>query len=294
MFNNFINSIVSFFSNGYHTIKRDDVIRLLEDSLNNYETNVLPSIDSLIDSKELKEIKSSLVLHELALACDMQQKDASNVLNKLKLSFENIVKNKRVIFTLIERGMSPVSTDRSIKAKDAAIVRLVSDLETMGLYMMDLLNIVVIGNSDTSLPPIRIKEIKNNIPTFGELYKSYGDIKTFNNLLKEIDDMSTVSLDISNSDVEAISYALGSEKAPALPLAKGFVGNPFYHIGMYMVDRDFKKADELELKAKLISLRLLELKQRQERAPTDELSKQIDVYEEELANLEYKIAKLRS
>jgi len=292
--NNFINSIISFFSNGYHTIKKDDVAKTLESVMANYETNVLPSIDTLLSAVTLASIKNSTLITALATACDISPKDSKSVLTKLKTTFENILRYKRQLLTLVEKELASVSTDRSIRAKDAAIVRLVSDLGSMGVYILDLLNLISIGTNNTNIPKIRIEDIKNNISTFGELYKTYGDWKRFESLLEEISTMTTVSLDVSKNESDVLAFALGAEKTPMLPSTHGFIGNPLYHIGMWLVDKDISNMEDLKRKRDLIALRVLELQQQQDKAPTDELQKQIGIYEDEITELEYKISKLRN
>ena len=214
---NIINSILAYFKSAPHTIKKNDVESVLDGVLTNIESNVLPSIDMLVESKDLKAIKDSGLIKRLATACGMSSKDSLSVLKQLKVTFETFIKNRRVLVTLIEKEVSHVVTDKAMSVKDASIIRLISDLGSMGNYMLDFLNLILLDRHDTNIPNVRIKEIESNIETFGELYKCYGDPKAFEKLLKELPEVSTVAIDIEKADSSILGVLLAGVNTVDLP-----------------------------------------------------------------------------
>ena len=61
---------------------------------------------------------------------------------------------------------------------------------------------------------------------------------------------------------------------------------------MWLIDRDIAKLEALKDKKRLIELRIMELKIEEKSGEDGDLSKQIEYYEDKLANIEYKIEKL--
>ena len=72
-----------------------------------------------------------------------------------------------------------------------------------------------------------------------------------------------------------------------------FIGNPIFSFRKWLVDKDIDKAKALEDTKNLIELRLLELRnQAAGESDNEGLRKQIEYYEDKLAEVDSKISKL--
>lgn len=286
-----ISQLLDYVRSMFHTIKRNDVIKSLELTLANIDDTVIPSLSELIDNSDLAAINKNVFLANVGKVSGIKAKDNKEVLTQYKQFFTTVSKNQKQLVKLVELNLSEVITDKTVTAKEAAILRLVNDLFAMSSYLMDLVYFVMIDEKTTEFPKVKLKRTRDLAADFASNYRAYS-----NNFVKFIADLESVSNDPIN--VQAKESMLGVQiakngKLVDIPTVKGFVGNPIYHIRMHLVDRDAKQHEALKIKKKLIELKVIELKQKATQEGTStSLTKQIEYYENKLVDIEHKLEKL--
>lgn len=288
-----LSSILQYFTKSHHTIQKDDIKKSLDDVMVAINNDVLPSIDLVLGSISNKTVKNAELLKRLAFYSGIKDnKNVEAILENFKETFLMFSNNQKTFDNLVDKYVPSVSTDRATSARTASIVRIINDIGSMGLYLVDALYIAVYDAKNTEFPKIKIKSVEDYVDTFGDLYKAYSNEKVFLQLLKDIPDVSDTALDLTSENTGMLSILTEAGKSIILPTASGFIGNPIYHIRMWLVDKQVEKYGNLKTKRKALEARLLELKQQEENSSTGELRDAIEFYEKEIASVEYKMKEI--
>lgn len=277
------------------SFRKDTIYQYLDFIFNNINDNILPTMDSVINSSDLEAVKKNVYFTNLCKNAGIKGSDNYKCLVSLQNIFKEIGQQEGKLRKLVDDNLPDVITNKAMRAKDAAIVKVVKDIGVMINYTSDLMYFIIVDEKVSDLPKVKFKRIKEGGPDFVELVKVYG--KDFNKLLDNISKISEELIEISE-DIEKNQNLLdrllaNTGKTINLPLT-GFIGNPIYHFRMWLVDNDYNTAEALKVKKELVELKLMELKLEQQNSSDKDLSKQISYYEDKLASLEYKIEKLES
>jgi hypothetical protein len=71
----------------------------------------------------------------------------------------------------------------------------------------------------------------------------------------------------------------------------GFIGNPIFHIRMWLVDKEIEKYEALKTRKKILEGRILELKLGKD-ATSEKTKKAIDVFEKDILKIDDKIHRI--
>lgn len=288
-----LNSIIELVKGMHHTIKKEDVLKTTEFVFSNLNNEVIPTLDNLMQVKNLEQIVDTNIFSMISRSADIKSKDARDAVKKLKNGFVGINKSYKQVVGLIEDELSDVVTNKTVTAKDAAILRMVNDIGAMNNFVMDLSYLVIMNKEETNLPKFKMKTVKNNINGFGNAFQAYGD--KFSSTLKDMSKISSTLISISEGKESFLGLNLKKTgKTVDLPMANGFINNPIYHIRMWLVDREVEKYESLKDKKRLVELRLMELKLEESNESDPKLRKQIEYYEDKLSKIEYSIEKIEN
>jgi hypothetical protein len=287
----FVNGILSYVKNMFHTVKKEDVIKTTEFVFNNLTNDVITAIEDVIANSDSSLIENSGILKNLNMFSELKAKNNKDLLIKIKDIFTDIEKSYKDMLAVIENNLSDVITNTASTPKDAAILKVVSDIGSMNIFIMDLLYSVIMDKENSMLPSIKLKSVEANTPEFIKCIKYYG--KNFSKVVKDLPKVSSTVININDGKESMLSGLLSHAGVLlTLPHTQGFTNNPIYHIRMWMIDREIVKYESLKDRKKMIELRLLELKLDEQGESDTKLQKQIQYYEEKLNKLEYEIAKL--
>ena len=283
------NSLIEIIADWSSTAKKDTAHKFLDYIMKTLNEEVLPSFDEIIASKNLPAVKSNKIFTTLYKNCNIRASNNYEALEKMRESFLYISKQNVKLKQMIDSNMQEVITDKTMTAKSAVCVRILTDINSMCSYVLDLLYFIIVDEKVSELPKIKFKRIKEGMVIFTDLFKTYG--YEFSKTIESVNEVSDeiIRKDATNSTlVDAMLSSTG--KSIKLPLS-GFIGNPIYHVRMWFVDRASKKYESLKVKKQLIELKLMELKLDANNNSDPSLTKQIQYYEDKLANIEYNIEK---
>lgn len=292
----FVQSILDYFKNANHILKKEDVIKVLGFIFNSINNEVIPTFDLMLVNKDLKKLSKNHTLELLNSACKLKAKDNADVLVKLRASFDTFLKNQKVLESLVTKELSDVLTDRALIARDAAIVRVISDIGSMTLYILDILDLALLDEKSTNYSKMKIKKIKDGLIDFSDTYGIYGNSKDYEKVLKDLPSISDSTIDITaNNDISMLNVLVGKMGSGfILPKTTGFINNPIYHVRMWLVDREITKYEVLKDRRKVIELRLRELRLEESNTGDPKLREYIEYYEDKIASLDYDIAKIEN
>lgn len=286
MFSTLLETITSFIG----TYRKEIAVKYLDYILASTENLVLPTFAEVIDSENLPIVKKNTFFTTIYKNCGILASDNYDALVKMGQSFQGIVNNRIGLKQLVNKHLQDTLTSKAMSAKSAAIITLLHDLNSLNTYMLDLLYFILTDEKKSDLPKVKFKRIKEDAPTFIQLYKVYGF--NFKDIIEDIEKISDEIVPTKQEVSDAINNMLLMKTGKLITLPQqNFVGNPIYHFRMWLIDRDSRRIESLRLKKQLIELRLMELKLNQEGTSDPNLSKQIKYYEEKLADIEYNIEK---
>lgn len=271
-------------------LKKGNVTQTLDYTIDNIKNNIIPIIDSLTSNRNIGVLKSNQRLSKFGKDVDFKGSNPYNILENLSNFFHRAVNKSGELQDNINRYLSATLSSKAVTARDATILRIVSDLSSVSLYTLDFLYLCLLGNNKSNFPNAHNKTVEEGYINYCSLIRTYNK-----DLEKNISTIKEVSLENINfeSDNAILDSMLGNTgKLLNLPV-KGFVGNPFYHFRMWLVDREHKKYEANKEKKRLLELRLLALQAEKDKSGVDlnKLNKQIEYYEDLIADTEFAIAK---
>jgi len=191
-------------------------------------------------------------------------------------------------FYLKEKSALDGEIKSSIAGKTVTFFSLIPEM-----YKADLKAVVdAIGNipTVTTLKMEKVSEIPSEIIVMDFLTKKFNlkDVFTKSLVGKMLDLVSFKSNIKHSKKHKHTNKVLLKED---MGIATNFIGNPIYHIRLFLVDLSLMRLENLKEKKRLLELKLLELKSRQAGHNDEKLKKQIEFYEEKLNKLDMKIRK---
>lgn len=287
-----ISEILAVFSAFRGAMKKETIYEYTEFLYNSINDEVLPAFKIVLSDRSLDVIKKNTYLKNFSQMADLKSNDNFKTLEKMEGLFTNISKTQKDVKDLVNKHCSEVLTNKDIKAKDAAIVKFLTDLYSLTSFTLDFLYFIIVDEKYSELPKIKFKKIREGLPNYATLFKAYSKFYTtmLDDIAKIDDEHLETDLDTAQQQMKEMILAKKS-KLVSFPLSN-FIGNPIYHIRMWRVDKEIEKLEALKTKKQLVELKITELRLEKDGSKDKNLSKQIKYYEDKLAGIEYKIEKI--
>lgn len=249
------------------------------------ENGILPILDNYQDPKNkaiLDNLKNSNTFKIIKEG--LKVNDPSKLLVELEVYFKDILANQSKIVSSINTILSDSVNEKTITFKQYEMMNYIDDMYSNTYFTTELLYILIRDEKNSMLSQKQVIKLLKQLPSF--------KLKVLNKVT--VKDALT---SIANSSAESI-YDRNSADAPDSIKMSGikvsnFIGNPIFSFRKWLVDKDIDKAKALEDTKNLIELRLLELRnQAAGESDNEGLRKQIEYYEDKLAEVDSKISKL--
>lgn len=249
------------------------------------ENGILPILDNYQDPKNkaiLDNLKNSNTFKIIKEG--LKVNDPSKLLVELEVYFKDILTNQSKIVSSINTILSDSVNEKTITFKQYEMMNYVDDMHSNTYFATELLYILIRDEKNSMLSQKQVIKLLKQLPNF--------KLKVLNKVT-----VKDALASIANSSSESI-YDRNSADAPDSVKMSGikvsnFIGNPIFSFRKWLVDKDIDKAKALEDTKNLIELRLLELRnQAAGESDNEGLRKQIEYYEDKLAEVDSKISKL--
>ena len=249
------------------------------------ENGILPILDNYQDPKNkaildnLKNNNTFKIIKE-----GLKVNDPSKLLVELEVYFKDILTNQSKIVSSINTMLSDSVNEKTITFKQYEMMNYIDDMYSNTYFATELLYILIRDEKNSMLSQKQVIKLLKQLPSF--------KLKVLNKVT-----VKEALASIGNSSSESI-YDRNSADAPDSIKMSGikvsnFIGNPIFSFRKWLVDKDIDKAKALEDTKNLIELRLLELRnQAAGESDNEGLRKQIEYYEDKLAEVDSKISKL--
>lgn len=249
------------------------------------ENGILPILDNYQDPKNkviLDNLKNSNTFKIIKEG--LKVNDPSKLLVELEVYFKDILANQSKIVSSINTILSDSVNEKTITFKQYEMMNYIDDMYSNTYFTTELLYILIRDEKNSMLSQKQVIKLLKQLPSF--------KLKVLNKVT-----VKDALASIANSSSESI-YDRNSADAPDSIKMSGikvsnFIGNPIFSFRKWLVDKDIDKAKALEDTKNLIELRLLELRnQAAGESDNEGLRKQIEYYEDKLAEVDSKISKL--
>lgn len=249
------------------------------------ENGILPILDNYQDPKNkaiLDNLKNSNTFKIIKEG--LKVNDPSKLLVELEVYFKDILTNQSKIVSSINTILSDSVNEKTITFKQYEMMNYIDDMHSNTYFTTELLYILIRDEKNSMLSQKQVIKLLKQLPSF--------KLKVLNKVT-----VKDALASIANSSAESI-YDRNSADAPDSIKMSGikvsnFIGNPIFSFRKWLVDKDIDKAKALEDTKNLIELRLLELRnQAAGESDNEGLRKQIEYYEDKLAEVDSKISKL--
>ena len=249
------------------------------------ENGILPILDNYQDPKNkaiLDNLKNSNTFKIIKEG--LKVNDPSKLLVELEVYFKDILTNQSKIVSSINTILSDSVNEKTITFKQYEMMNYVDDMYSNTYFATELLYMLIRDEKNSMLSQKQVIKLLKQLPNF--------KLKVLNKVT-----VKDALASIANSSSESI-YDRNSADAPDSVKMSGikvsnFIGNPIFSFRKWLVDKDIDKAKALEDTKNLIELRLLELRnQAAGESDNEGLRKQIEYYEDKLAEVDSKISKL--
>lgn len=249
------------------------------------ENGILPILDNYQDPKNkaiLDNLKNSNTFKIIKEG--LKVNDPSKLLVELEVYFKDILTNQSKIVSNINTILSDSVNEKTITFKQYEMMNYIDDMYSNTYFTTELLYILIRDEKNSMLSQKQVIKLLKQLPNF--------KLKVLNKVT-----VKDALASIANSSAESI-YDRNSADAPDSIKMSGikvsnFIGNPIFSFRKWLVDKDIDKAKALEDTKNLIELRLLELRnQAAGESDNEGLRKQIEYYEDKLAEVDSKISKL--
>lgn len=241
-------------------VKRNDLENEIDDIYSNIRVNIKPMIDLLIDLSRKKNIKLSEIsfLDKTSLAADF--KDVSKLVIKINSLLDGMLANRDDLEDYVSKIPNSISTS-GLTTNQALSINVIDNLRFFIEMTGDILLYIAeqYNGTDDSAFTVKITRLKKNL-----LYDYYNILTGYSNFKTVIVDLDNMVINNNNDMIESV---LSDKDVNVVGrtehLVKGFVGNPIYHIRIWLVNRDIANIKVLEKKKEYVELLLAELELKQ-------------------------------
>jgi len=276
------------FIESFKTTKKEDVIRTMTIIFTSLKDTVVPMVTDMIEScDDIEEIHNSELLKHMFTFARIEGKSTKDKLIAFKNIIENVRSQEDDINVLIDR-LPDVIDVNAIDGDSLGIINILQRIGTLAVYVPDLLLVVITSNHPTLLR-LKIKEVNDGLSDFITLLMYIKDTmphdikKLLNNKHGEIYDILSLPSSLYNNIFGSVSVWNSA--------INSFIGNPIFHIRMWIVDREIEKYEALKARKKILEGRILELRLGKD-ATSDKSKKAIEVFEKDILKIEDKIHKI--
>lgn len=278
-----------------HTLKKEDVLKTFDNIFSVMKNEVIPTLKLTAESADDKLLNNSVYLKKIKSGLSsIRCKDGKDFIIKLSELLEEVVSNESKLTSIMTKSLDDIIADVAMSAKAATIIRLINDLGFICFYTMDLVYFSLTSESESDFPRIKFTKFEKDLVVYIDTINAYGEDFS-KKVVNVLDQVSETEFNINDGNILDYLQGIIFKTGKVIKLPSAFTNNPWYHIRMWLVDREFNKYESLKDNKKMVELKLIALKNQADNGGEDEsLQKQITYYENKISSIEYDMAKLRN
>lgn len=275
-------------------ITKDDILSVLDNTESKITTIVIPTYKNAVPA--LKDVKLNEEAEYILSILARNYSNGSNDLSKtVSAIYKDLTKIRGVITDLeeaIDSNLPDAVVKDNVTLKSEALMKLASQIEFTVDYSIYLLDYFVTESSEyenleVEIPKPIVSYIKANVLAFGQMLDFLTEnAKQIINNLDNVPDVRVVGLDKSmiKAAISKLKYMMRLSN-----LEKGFVGNPIYHIRMWIAEIQVYKYQGDKDRKRLLELKIAKLKENKNGKNNAKIDKQVEYYQNLVNDIDFKI-----
>lgn len=298
----------TLFKSKSDTFKRNALFKELDDGYTNIKENIIPILEKIVNNVDeknkdflsAKDFDCCKQVNIVLKYSPVKDKSVYNFIkNILLVNLKNIVVSETQITNTLRNNCNPVLTYHSVNFKDISIMNFIDTIIFIGNYALDFVDLIIetyrVNNKFISKLPINkrlLENIENNLSSFVLAANTLNN-KYIQEFLKELPNSSTLLIeDYRDVPSDLLDRIVNKDSnIPKIIKTNNFVGNIFYHIGMWWVDREHEKYNNMKTKRERFQLTIMQLELEKNGQNDENIDRQINWYREQEEELAYKITK---
>ena len=286
MFIDIIKSILPSLSSS--DVKKKSILTIIDNMETTISESIIPTLISLEDVKHDNVTKNDIV-ERFAKSFKLKSTKSKDVFKEFNIFFTSLKVFLPKLKDDVNKYLPDLITRKTLTCRDAAYLKTVYDFNGMVTYFPDFLYFVLCAGKSDTLPKKIFADVNAQAPVFGTLYNVYN--KNLEETINKLKDVSDDEYTEGNDELLEQLFTKNSSNIK-LPTTSGFIGNPLYHLFMWWEDYLNKRYNANKETKRLLEIKVQELKFREQSSTgpeLDKLKRQIEYYEELVADYTYKI-----
>lgn len=282
------------------TIKKATLLDGLESEVTLIKDEVVPVIQSVKSAIEdgridSRAFESNQVLKSVRSFLKHDVKSNIKLLDVIISISDNIQEYENKLTLLVNKTFPNTTTDKTVTLRELGVMKILNDIILFRTYCTDLAFMVTAEtNPDVTLHKEAIARLKDNAGNFANAIDQLNS-KVLEDNLKKIPNVAGVcAVDILATGADAVGDVVGGIGDVIGVFGSGFIGNPIYHIRMWLEDIAYKNNESNKAKKQIIELILIDLRKKANGEYDKDLAKQIQYYENKIYTIEHEIARYES
>jgi len=273
---------------GNDVIRSSDIIMALEQTFASFESNSGEVLNQM--TVLLNESKDTKTYSNVAKEIGYNTSTSRRLLEQLEDEYDVIMNSISDLIKVSKKELPKMITVKTMTVKQSAIITLSEKLNMLAMtYPRFLLYILYKASGEKKMIyKVGYKEVIELSNAYHyEMMRLMRDNKT---IFKDLPNLSDTLLSASPSEVRHMASSVDN----AFPMGDNkFVTTWIYNVGKWWVETQILKLEQAKDEKRLIELKLLELREREETGNVStSISKQIEYYEDKLSRLNKKIKDL--
>lgn len=291
MFVDIIKSILPSLSSS--DVKKKNILTIIDNMETTISESIVPVLASVNDVKHDNVTKNDIV-ERFAKSFKLKNTKSKDIFKEFNVFFTDLLEVLPKLKDSVNKYFPDLVSRKTITCRDAAYLKTVYDLNGMVTFFPDFLYYTLCGGKSENLPNKIFTDINAQAPVFGTLYNTYS--KSLEDTINKLKDVSDDEYTEGNDELLEQLFTKNSANIK-LPVSSGFIGNPLYHFFMIWEDFLNTRYNANKETKRLLELKVQELKFKEQSSTGPELDKikrQIEYYEELVAEYTYKINKYKN
>lgn len=291
MFIDIIKSILPSLSSS--DVKKKNILTIIDNMETTISESIVPTLASVEDVKHDNVTKNDII-ERFAKSFKLKNTKSKDIFKEFNTFFTDLLEVLPKLKDSVNKHFPDLVSRKTITCRDASYLKIAYDLNGMVTFFPDFLYFTLCGGKSENLPSKIFADINNQASVFGTLYNTYN--KNLEDTINKLKDVSDDEYTEGNDELLEQLFAKNSTNIK-LSVANGFIGNPLYHAFMLWEDYLNKRYNANKETKRLLEIKVQELRFREQSSTGPELDKikrQIEYYEELVADYTYKINKYKN
>lgn len=278
-----------------NAFNRKSLVEGFDGACTTINNEVIPSIDDMVvytkdNNITMEDVKELGVFTTLS---GIKANSPDHLFKSLNITMKKMIDKQKDINKFILKTLPDIITKENITVKQLALMEIIDSYNTVCTYTIDLLLYTTeiikksLYGSEMTMIPNKITEVRSSMSKYAMMINYL-----YHNVDRVIVDLNKMDSTLVNPEGKDKGILASISKVKNFLKPTSFIGNPIYHVRMWLVDFQLYRYDIYADKRKMLQLKIQELESMKNGENNKSINKRIEYYNDKLESVEYKIREL--